>query len=69
MSSCKPNPAHLATSTFDEELIRKDLTETKALCQKFGCPLEFILKDISTVAYSPQRLWRWAEIAMEVARG
>jgi hypothetical protein len=26
-----------------------------------------ILKDISTVRYEPQRLWKWAEIAMEVA--
>jgi len=24
-----------------------------------------ILKDISTVKYEPQRLWRWAEIAAE----
>ena len=25
------------------------------------------MKDISTVRYEPQRLWQWAEIAMEVA--
>ncbi len=25
------------------------------------------MKDISTVRYQPQRLWEWAEIAMEVA--
>jgi len=31
--------------------------------------LELILKDISTLAYQPRRLWRWAEIAMEVAQG
>jgi hypothetical protein len=24
-----------------------------------------ILKDISTVGYRPQRLWAWADIAME----
>ncbi|MEI6512559.1 MAG: hypothetical protein WCO51_04710 [bacterium] len=33
------------------------------------CPLKLIQKDISTVAYKPQRLWRWVEIAMEVVQG
>lgn len=27
---------------------------------------ELILKDISTVKYEPKRLWRWAEIAMDI---
>jgi hypothetical protein len=66
--SCKPNPAYLATTKFDEELVRKDLTEIKEICRKNGCPLEFILKDLSTVNNEPSRLWRWAEIAMEVAK-
>jgi hypothetical protein len=35
-------------------------------CARHGCPLELILKDISTVKYEPRRLWRWAEIAMDV---
>ena len=66
--SNKPNPTYLAHTSFDEDLVRKDLLETKAICEKFGCPFEYTLKDLSTVAYRPQRLWRWAEIAMEVAR-
>ncbi|MCL2664378.1 MAG: hypothetical protein FWE82_02080 [Defluviitaleaceae bacterium] len=65
--SNKPNPAFLATATFDEDLVRNDLTETKNICEKYGCPVEFILKDISTVRYEPKRLWRWTEIALEVA--
>jgi hypothetical protein len=28
-----------------------------------------ILKDISTVRYEPQRLFQWAEVAMQVAEG
>jgi hypothetical protein len=67
--SCKPSPALLAAGSLNEDLIYRDLLETKKLCDQFGCPLEIILKDISTVAYQPQRLWRWAEIAMEVALG
>jgi len=63
--SFKPNPAFLADDGFDEALVRKDLMETINICKEHGCPLELILKDISTVRYNPQRLWRWAEIAME----
>ncbi|MCL2810673.1 MAG: hypothetical protein FWD25_02150 [Clostridia bacterium] len=65
--SSKPNPAYLAHGAFDEELIRNELHQIKAACDQHGCPLEFILKDISTVQYEPQRLFRWAEIAMETA--
>jgi len=67
--SRKPNPAFVATDRLDVELIRKDLQATRDICKKYGCPLEFILKDISTVRYHPENLFKWAEIAMEVARG
>jgi hypothetical protein len=64
--SHKPNPAYLVH--FDEGLIRKDLEETVRICRENGCPLELILKDVSTVLYKPQNLWRWAEIAMEAVQ-
>ena len=67
--SRKPNPALLAMEKFDPELIRADLTATKKVCEKHGCPLELILKDISTVRKEPQRLFEWARIAMEVVSG
>jgi hypothetical protein len=66
--SRKPSPALVATDTMDEDAVRSDLQETYDACARHGTPLEFILKDISTVRYEPQRLWRWAEIAMEVAQ-
>lgn len=62
--SRKPNPAMLMA--FHEDEVRKHLRDTVDACAEHGCPLEIILKDISTVSYEPQRLWRWAEIAMEV---
>lgn len=65
--SRKPNPAFLAPDRFDPGLVRRDLLATRAVCERHGCPLEFILKDISTVHYEPQRLTEWAAIAMEVA--
>ena len=64
--SCKPNPAFLAHSSFDENIVRKDLEETISICKRYNCPVEIILKDISTVRYDPKRLWSWAEFAMEV---
>jgi hypothetical protein len=67
--SRKPSPALLATGRFDPDEVRKDLLATRQVCEKHGCPLEYILKDVSTVSYEPQRLFEWARIAMEVAGG
>ena len=65
--SRKPNPAMLVA--FHEDEIREHLQQSVDACAEFGCPLEIILKDISTVCYEPRRLWRWADIAMEVVGG
>ena len=65
--SRKPNPAFLAGDTFDADRVREDLVRTREICRAHGCPLEFILKDISTVRYEPERLCEWATVAMEVA--
>jgi hypothetical protein len=67
--SRKPNPAFLAFETFDADHVRNDLLATRHACDKHGCPLEYILKDISTVRYEPQRLTQWGEAAMQVAEG
>ncbi len=67
--SRKPNPALLAMEGFDPELVRADLAATRKVCEKCGCPLEFILKDICTVRDQPLRLFEWARIAMEVVGG
>lgn len=63
--SRKPNPAHVASLT-DPELIRKEITETVRICQKYGCPCDITLKDISTVGYRPENLIVWAETASAV---
>ena len=64
--SRKPSPAFLAPDKFDPEAVREDLVATRLLCERYGCPLEFILKDISTVGHVAERLFEWARIAMEV---
>ena len=63
--SRKPSPAFLAVR-FDPDRIRADFLGTLRICERNGCPLELILKDISTVGHKPERLFQWAQIAMEV---
>ena len=63
--SNKPTPAFLSYDWFDEKEVRDDLRRTIAAAQAHDVNLEFILKDISTVRHKPDRLWRWAEIAIE----
>jgi hypothetical protein len=67
--SRKPSPAFLAGDRFDAEAVRRDLAATRKACERHGCALEYILKDISTVEYHPERLFTWARIAMELAQG
>jgi hypothetical protein len=66
--SRKPNPAVLAHDVWQPELAREEL---QSFLESTGgdCHVEFIMKDISTVRYQPQRLWEWASIAMEVVEG
>ena len=64
--SRKPSPAFLAVDHWEPAAVEADLRETVANCERYGCPVELILKDVSTVRYQPQRLWAWAERAMQV---
>lgn len=63
--SRKPSPANVALKT-NPEVIRKETETTVKLCQKYGCPVEFILKDISTVSNRPENLIVWADTVAEV---
>jgi hypothetical protein len=65
--SSKPNPAFLAEDSFDGERVKKDLERTRTICKRYGCPVEFIFKDISTIRNDPGRLTEEAEIAMRAA--
>jgi len=67
--SRKPNPALLAWPVFNEQAVCEHLRATVDVCRRHGCPLELILKDISTVNYEPQRLFAWARIAMREVCG
>jgi hypothetical protein len=64
--SSKPSPAFLAGGIWEPEAVEKDLRNTLEKCTQYQCPTEFILKDISTVQYKPQRLWEWVDMAMRM---
>lgn len=66
--SNKPTPAFIATHDMDWDCVRADLQLTFDLAKANNVNLEFILKDISTVKFQPERLTKWADIAMEVAQ-
>jgi hypothetical protein len=67
--SRKPSPALLAGDRWEPERVEMDLRDTLETCARYGCPVEFILKDISTVRYQPQRLWEWVDIATTLVQG
>jgi hypothetical protein len=64
--SFKPNPAKFTSRDLNEEEARRELEEVLEAGEG-AAHIEFIMKDISTVKYKPQNLWRWADIAMETA--
>ena len=61
----KPSPANVAIST-DPEVIRRETEKTVKLCQQYGCPVEFVLKDISTVSGKPENLIVWSQVVSDV---
>ena len=64
--SRKPSPAFLATDQVDWPAIESDLRQTRQICSETGTPLEYILKDVSTVRYQPERLSDWSKLATEI---
>ena len=61
--SIKPSPAILAEDHWHPERARAEIR--RVLDAAPGAHLEFIMKDISTVRYRPQRLWEWAALALK----
>ena len=64
----KPNPAYVAIQA-DPDVIRKETLKTIKICEKYGCPYELVLKDISTVSYKPENLTIWAKTVKETLDG
>lgn len=64
--SSKPNPSLLAFESFDFAAAKADFSQTLTAAKAQRVNLEFILKDISTLHYQPERLFQWEKMAMEL---
>jgi hypothetical protein len=64
--SWKPNPAIIASTTWQPDRVRAELRD---FCERTrGCVTDIIMKDTHTCNHEPHRLHDWVRIAMETAR-
>lgn len=64
----KPNPAFVSSAGFNWEGARSEMERTLKAAARNGCAVEFVLKDLSSVGYKPQRLFEWERRAMEMVQ-
>jgi len=58
--AAKPNPAFVARPTLNPAPVEAEIARYCEACQRHGTTVEFVLKDISTIANNPQTLTQWA---------
>lgn len=58
--AAKPNPAFVAMPEFNPGPVEQEITRYCEACKEHGTTLEFVLKDISTIANNPGNLTQWA---------
>lgn len=64
--SWKPNPAIIATTTWQPDRVRAEL---RSFCERTrGCITDIIMKDTHTCNGEPHRLHEWVRIALETAQ-
>jgi len=61
--AAKPNPANVAMPKFNPKNVKDEISKVCRACKENNTPLEFVLKDISTISNNPQHLTDWAEVA------
>lgn len=64
--AAKPNPAFVSRPVFNPEPVEQETARYCEACRKNGTALEFVLKDISTIANDPRNLTLWAETVNRV---
>lgn len=64
--AAKPNPAAVAHTKFSREPVEQEIARYCEVCLANRTPLEFVLKDISTIANDPQNLTLWASTVNDV---
>lgn len=64
--AAKPNPAFVALPEFNPHPVEQEITSYCEACREQGIPVEFVLKDISTIANNPGNLTQWAATVQAV---
>jgi hypothetical protein len=65
--SRKPSPAIFVEGSWSEKKAEAELREFLENTDR-SCHVELIMKDISTVNFTPQNLWAWEKVAMRIAQ-
>jgi hypothetical protein len=58
--AAKPNPAFVSQSTFTPTPVEEEIVRYCEACKAHDTTLEFVVKEISTIANRPENLTQWA---------
>ena len=64
--AAKPNPAFVAMPEFNPKPVEEEIARYCEVCKANGTTLEFVLKDISTIANKVENLTQWAATVSRV---
>ena len=64
--AAKPNPAFVNSRRFNPEPVRNEIERYLEVCKRHDTVVEFVIKDISTIANRPENLTEWAETVNSV---
>jgi hypothetical protein len=64
--AAKPNPAFVAMPQFEPGPVVEEIAGYCEACKAHGTTVEFVLKDISTIANQPENLTQWAATVKSV---
>jgi hypothetical protein len=62
----KPNPARICAPRADWEAAEEDIRSTLRIAR--ACPVHVVMKDTHTLCNEPDRVTRWAELAVRIAK-
>ena len=64
--AAKPNPAFVSQAQFNPKPVEDEIARYCEACRENETPLEFVIKDISTIANNPDNLTEWADTVNRV---
>lgn len=64
----KPNPSAVAVPILDKEALKREIGNILDACQRNGCSVELVLKDISTCCHRPQNIFEWERTVMDMVQ-